>query len=159
MGHPDFRAGGRIFASLHANEETGTVKLTPDEQREIMRAASARTFTPRPRAHGGGKGGQSCNWTWADEAAVQRGAASGLAERDEQAASKADFCETRPPRNTQTPKLTRRSGALRRVRCVAAIGVAPSTVALAPGSRTSLGGQGRFAYVDVFPSFVNAITS
>ncbi len=45
MGHPDFRAGGRIFASLHANEQTGTVKLTPDEQREVLRAYPGM-FTP-----------------------------------------------------------------------------------------------------------------
>jgi hypothetical protein len=45
MGHPDFRAGGRIFASLHANEETGTVKLTPDEQREMIRTYP-RMFSP-----------------------------------------------------------------------------------------------------------------
>lgn len=51
MGHPDFRAGGRIFASLHANEETGTVRLTPDEQREIIRA-DPRMFTPAAGAWG-----------------------------------------------------------------------------------------------------------
>ena len=51
MGHPDFRAGGRIFASLHANGETGTVKLTPEEQREIMRADPG-TFTPAAGAWG-----------------------------------------------------------------------------------------------------------
>src|ERR671912_1445946 len=51
MGHPDFRAGGRIFASLHANEETGTVRLTPDEQRELMRAYP-RMFTPAAGAWG-----------------------------------------------------------------------------------------------------------
>ena len=60
MRHPDFRAGGRIFASLHGNEETGTVKLTPDEQREIMRA-HPRHSRRRP-VHGAGKGGRSCNW-------------------------------------------------------------------------------------------------
>ena len=32
MGHPDFRANGRIFASLHAGDRTGMVKLTPEEQ-------------------------------------------------------------------------------------------------------------------------------
>ena len=51
MGHPDFRAGGRIFASLHANEETGTVKLTPDEQREMIRTYP-RMFTPAAGAWG-----------------------------------------------------------------------------------------------------------
>jgi hypothetical protein len=51
MGHPDFRAGGRIFASLHANEETGTVRLTPDEQREMLRAYRSM-FTPAAGAWG-----------------------------------------------------------------------------------------------------------
>lgn len=37
MGHPDFRADGRIFASLTADESWGVVKLTPDEQREFVR--------------------------------------------------------------------------------------------------------------------------
>lgn len=37
MGHPDFRANGRIFATLDADERVGVVMLTPEEQREIMR--------------------------------------------------------------------------------------------------------------------------
>jgi hypothetical protein len=32
MGHPDFRIDKRIFASLHPGDETGMVKLTPDQQ-------------------------------------------------------------------------------------------------------------------------------
>ena len=36
MGHPDFRANGRIFATLHPGERVGMVKLTPDEQRAFM---------------------------------------------------------------------------------------------------------------------------
>jgi hypothetical protein len=51
MGHPDFRANGRIFASLHANELSGTVKLTPEEQRELVRAHS-KVFTPAAGAWG-----------------------------------------------------------------------------------------------------------
>jgi hypothetical protein len=38
MGHPDFRAGGRIFATLHTGGRTGMIKLTPDEQQEFIRA-------------------------------------------------------------------------------------------------------------------------
>jgi len=37
MGHPDFRANGRIFATLHSNDRFGMVKLEPGEQREFMR--------------------------------------------------------------------------------------------------------------------------
>ena len=29
MGHPDFRAHGKIFATLHPDLQTGMVKLTP----------------------------------------------------------------------------------------------------------------------------------
>ena len=32
MGHPDFRVGGRIFASLQPGLKTGMVKLSPEQQ-------------------------------------------------------------------------------------------------------------------------------
>lgn len=32
MGHPDFRVGGKIFATLNANETKGMAKLTPEQQ-------------------------------------------------------------------------------------------------------------------------------
>jgi YjbR protein len=51
MGHPDFRANGRIFASLHTNDTRGMVKLTPDEQREFLRA-SPKSFEPSAGAWG-----------------------------------------------------------------------------------------------------------
>jgi hypothetical protein len=38
MGHPDFRANGRIFATLHADMKTGMVKLTPQEQSTFVKA-------------------------------------------------------------------------------------------------------------------------
>ena len=69
MRHPDFRAGGRIFASLHANEATGTVKLTPEEQREILRA-HPQTFTPAAGAWGR-QGWTVVQLERADEAAVR----------------------------------------------------------------------------------------
>ena len=50
-GHPDFRAGGRIFASLHHSMERGMVKLTPDQQHEMMRA-HPHAFTPEAGAWG-----------------------------------------------------------------------------------------------------------
>jgi len=37
MGHPDFRANGRVFASLHGNDESGMVKLTPEQQAAFER--------------------------------------------------------------------------------------------------------------------------
>jgi hypothetical protein len=33
MGHPDFRANGKIFATLHADLKWGMVTLTPDQRR------------------------------------------------------------------------------------------------------------------------------
>lgn len=46
MGHPDFRVGGRIFATLGApDEEWGMVKLTPEQQAEYV-TASPKVFTP-----------------------------------------------------------------------------------------------------------------
>ena len=43
MGHPDFRANGRIFASLTADERRGTLSLAPDEQASLIQA-HPRTF-------------------------------------------------------------------------------------------------------------------
>jgi hypothetical protein len=36
MGHPDFRANGKIFATLHAGDEFGMVKLTPEQQETFV---------------------------------------------------------------------------------------------------------------------------
>jgi hypothetical protein len=51
MGHPDFRVGGRIFASLSPDAETGNVKLTP-EQQQAMLAAEPDAFRPASGAWG-----------------------------------------------------------------------------------------------------------
>jgi hypothetical protein len=51
MGHPDFRANGKIFATLHAGDEHGMVKLTPEQQRIFMRASPA-IFSPAAGAWG-----------------------------------------------------------------------------------------------------------
>jgi hypothetical protein len=38
MRHPDFRIGGRIFATLgYPNEDSAMVKLSPDDQKEFVR--------------------------------------------------------------------------------------------------------------------------
>jgi hypothetical protein len=40
MGHPDFRAGGKIFASLgYPNDGWAMVKLTPAEQQKFLKEA------------------------------------------------------------------------------------------------------------------------
>jgi hypothetical protein len=51
MGHPDFRCGGRIFASLHHDMKWGMVKLTPDEQREYL-SEHPGVFKPEAGAWG-----------------------------------------------------------------------------------------------------------
>ena len=53
MGHPDFRAHGRIFATLHHDHLYGMVKLTPDQQRTFIRA-HPDTFAPESGAWGRG---------------------------------------------------------------------------------------------------------
>lgn len=51
MGHPDFRANGRIFATLHPGDQWGMVKLEPEEQREFMRT-NPTMFVPSSGAWG-----------------------------------------------------------------------------------------------------------
>ena len=51
MGHPDFRTGGRIFATLHADGQKGMVKLTPQQQQELVREQPA-AFEPESGAWG-----------------------------------------------------------------------------------------------------------
>jgi hypothetical protein len=36
MGHPDFRVGGKIFATLGPDEAWGMVKLTPEQQARVV---------------------------------------------------------------------------------------------------------------------------
>jgi hypothetical protein len=69
MGHPDFRANGRIFATLHSNDRWGMVKLTPAEQREFMRA-SPEVFMPSSGAWGR-QGCTNVRLDAADEATVR----------------------------------------------------------------------------------------
>jgi len=46
MGHPDFRVGGKIFATLgYPDAKWGMVGLTP-EQQEFFVAAEPKMFTP-----------------------------------------------------------------------------------------------------------------
>jgi hypothetical protein len=55
MNHPDFRARGKIFATLHGNGKTGMVKLTPEQQAGFI-AAHPKMFAPES----GGWGRQGC---------------------------------------------------------------------------------------------------
>jgi hypothetical protein len=51
MGHPDFRANGRIFATLHHDHRFGMVKLTPDQQHRFLRE-HPNAFVPENGAWG-----------------------------------------------------------------------------------------------------------
>lgn len=51
MGHPDFRVNNRIFATLHAGERTGMMKLTPEQQQTFI-ADHPEAFTPESGAWG-----------------------------------------------------------------------------------------------------------
>jgi predicted DNA-binding protein (MmcQ/YjbR family) len=69
MGHPDFRANGRIFATLMADEQSGGLNLTPDDQAELMRM-HPKTFTPASGAWGR-QGWTMVHLDGADQAAVR----------------------------------------------------------------------------------------
>ena len=45
MKHPDFRANGKIFATLSEDLKSGMVKLTPELQREFIQE-NPRMFQP-----------------------------------------------------------------------------------------------------------------
>ena len=51
MGHPDFRANGKIFATLHSGDLFGMVMLTP-EQQETFIAQYPAMFSPEAGAWG-----------------------------------------------------------------------------------------------------------
>ncbi len=53
MNHPDFRANGRIFATIHPDNKQGGLLLTPEQQAEFMRA-NPGAFVPAPGAWGRG---------------------------------------------------------------------------------------------------------
>ena len=84
MDHPDFRIGGKVFASLgYPDEEHGMVKLTPEQQRAFLKKAPG-VFDP-------------CAGTWGKRGATSvclRSASVGLLRRALDAASK----------NVTTPK-------------------------------------------------------
>ena len=52
MEHPDFRVGGKIFATLgYPDEDHGMVILPPEEQKRLVESAPA-TFAPASGAWG-----------------------------------------------------------------------------------------------------------
>jgi hypothetical protein len=54
MGHPDFRVGNKIFASLgFPNSKSAMVKLAPDQQAQLM-VEHSKVFSPAAGAWGTG---------------------------------------------------------------------------------------------------------
>ena len=52
MGHPDFRVGGKIFATIgYQNEGRGVLLLSPEEQQEII-SQHPEMFEPVPGGWG-----------------------------------------------------------------------------------------------------------
>jgi predicted DNA-binding protein (MmcQ/YjbR family) len=51
MGHPDFRANGRIFATLYPDGQNGMVKLTPEQQQDFI-STDSDAFAPASGAWG-----------------------------------------------------------------------------------------------------------
>ncbi|HSL24432.1 MAG TPA: MmcQ/YjbR family DNA-binding protein [Vicinamibacterales bacterium] len=103
MGHPDFRANGRIFATLRADERSGALKLSPDEQQELMRT-HPKLFT----AASGAWGRQG--WTMIRLAAADRATARGalLLAWQNVAAKPRQRPSTGPRRRTARPASRKR---------------------------------------------------
>ena len=53
MAHPDFRANGRIFATISPDAKSGMVSLTPEQQQAFIRA-DPDAFAPAAGAWGRG---------------------------------------------------------------------------------------------------------
>jgi len=70
MDHPDFRVGGKIFATIAPEGVRGMAKLTPVQQETIMRIAP-QTFEPASGAWGR-KGATMIILEHADEADVRQ---------------------------------------------------------------------------------------
>jgi hypothetical protein len=51
FGQPDFRVRGKIFCTLAAEENRGTVKIDPELQ-SVLLAANPKGFSPAPGAWG-----------------------------------------------------------------------------------------------------------
>jgi hypothetical protein len=68
MDHPDFRANGRIYATLYPDNARGMVKLTPAQQQEFV-TADPDIFEPASGAWGR-QGCTTVSLSKADEAIV-----------------------------------------------------------------------------------------
>ena len=92
MGHPDFRVAGKIFATLsYPNKDWGMVKLTPEQQAELIHD-EPKVFDPCNGAWGR-KGATNVRLKLVKKATLQR-------------ALEAAWCNTAPKTLTQSRKST-----------------------------------------------------
>ncbi|MCU1264816.1 MAG: hypothetical protein JWM21_1134 [Acidobacteria bacterium] len=70
MDHPDFRVGGKIFATLGPDEDWGMVKLTPNQQEPLVRSDPG-IFQPASGAWGR-RGATIVQLAEADESTVRQ---------------------------------------------------------------------------------------
>ncbi len=70
MAHPDFRVGGKIFATLGPDEDWGMVKLTPNQQEPLVRG-EPEVFQPASGAWGR-RGATMVRLAEADESTVRQ---------------------------------------------------------------------------------------
>jgi hypothetical protein len=120
MGHPDFRAHGRIFATLNAEETRGVVMLTPEQQQNFL-ADHPAMFTPAAGAWGR-SGSTMVNLDAADEDTI--GEAVTLAWQN--AAAKA------AAKKTPAARITKKRAASPRKKHLAKVGTKTKT----PSRRT-----------------------
>ena len=71
MGHPDFRVGGRVFATLgYPNADSGMVKLSP-EQQDALAHSEPEVYAPVKGGWGRG-GATTVNLRKASAASLRR---------------------------------------------------------------------------------------
>jgi hypothetical protein len=103
MGHPDFRANGRIFATLYPDGQSGMVKLTPEQQQEFLHTHAA-AFVPAS----GAWGRQGCTTVRLDSVAEDTlGAAMTLAWQNTVKTRVPARSKTRPATKTIKPSRKR----------------------------------------------------
>jgi hypothetical protein len=98
MGHPDFRVGGKVFASLQNGLRTAAVTLSPDDQARFIDEAP-EVFVPESGAWG------RAGWTRIHLAAADEemvGEALTLAWRRRLALTEAQKHRKKPARTTRT---------------------------------------------------------
>lgn len=87
-GHPTFRVGGHIFASLSADDSSMTLHTSPEEQ-AVLLADDSDTFHPAPRV------GQQ-GWTVARLAGVHAARARALLDAAWRRTAPASLHEVKP---------------------------------------------------------------